>query len=138
MRLRALRLLLAGALAAALAGCSLPGEERTFTAGDVTVVDGSGLVTGAAAGAPDPRSDERPLVVSPGDLTQIAIHWIGSSCVDRWRVSIPEGNALQITISPAESPVPGCAPSDERMAVTLDLNRVVQADALEVVQDPLP
>jgi len=38
-------LLLAGALAAALAGCSLPGEERTFTAGDVTVLDGSGLVT---------------------------------------------------------------------------------------------
>jgi hypothetical protein len=133
-----MRLLLAGALASALAGCSLPGEERTFPAGDVTVLDGSGLVTGATAGAPDPGSDERPLVVSPGDLTQIAIHWIGSSCIDRWRVSIPEGNALEITISPAEGPAPGCAPSDEPMAITLDLNRVVQADALEVVQEAAP
>ena len=123
---------------AVLAGCALPGDERTFTAGEVTVVDGSGLVTGATAGAPDPESDERPLVVSPGDLTRIAVHWIGSSCVERWRVSIPEGNALQITISPEGDPTAGCTPSDEPMAVTLDLDRVVQADALEVAQEPAP
>lgn len=123
---------------AVLAGCALPGDERTFTAGEVTVVDGSGLVTGATAGAPDPESDERPLVVSPGDLTRIAVHWIGSSCVERWRVSIPEGNALQITISPEGDPTAGCPPSDEPMAVTLDLDRVVQADALEVAQEPAP
>jgi hypothetical protein len=77
-------------------------------------------------------------VVSPGDPTQIAIHWIGSSCVDCWRVAIPEGNALEVTISPAEDPAPGCSPSGEPMAVTRDLNRVVQADDLEVVQEAAP
>jgi hypothetical protein len=52
-------------------------------------------------------------------------------------VTIPEGNAVEITISPGE-PIAGCAPAEEPMAVTLQLDRVVQADALEVVQEPLP
>lgn len=134
MRRRGLAVL----MAAALAGCSLPGDERTFSAGDVTVVDRSGLVTAATAGAPDPGTDERPVVVSPGDLTQIAVHWIGSSCVARWRVSIPQGNALEITISPDGEPAAGCTPAEEPMAVTLQLDRVVQADALDVVQEPAP
>jgi hypothetical protein len=138
VRRSALALVLASLLAALLAGCALPGDERTFTAGDVTVVEGWGLVPGATAGAPDPGSDERPLVVSPGDLTRIAIHWTGSSCVDRWRVTIPEGNALEIGIAPEDAPDPACAPSEVPIAVTLDLDRVVQADAIAVEQRAAP
>jgi hypothetical protein len=123
---------------ALLAACSLPGDERTFTADGVTVVDGTGLVTGVAAGAPDPSDERRPLVVSPGGLTRLAVHWLGSSCVERWRVAIPEGNALRIVIEPDGAQPEGCTPSQEPLAVTLELNRAVQADAIEVDQPEAP
>lgn len=131
---------LAGALAAALllAACALPGDERTFSAGSVTVVDGSGLVTGVREGAPDPASDERPLLVSPGSLTELAVHWTAPSCVAAWRVTIPPGNALRVIIAPADPPPDPCDAAVEARSVTLELNRVVQADAIEVEQRDQP
>jgi hypothetical protein len=121
-----------------LAACALPGDEHTFSAGRVTVTDGSGLVTGATAGAPEPESDERPLVVSPGSLTQIAVHWVGSGCVGAWRITIPEGNALRVRIAPQGAAAEPCSAGDEELAVTLDLNRVVEADGIEVEQTEAP
>ena len=117
-----------------LAACSLPGDARTFTAGDVTIVDASGLVTGARDGAPDPGTDERPVIVSPGDLTEIAVHWTGSSCVEGWRVRLPDGNRLRVEIEPAGDVSEPCAATPTAHSVILELNRVVQADAIEVEQ----
>lgn len=121
-------------VASALAGCSLPGDERTFTTDGVTVVDGSGLVIGVTTGASPPPDEKRPLVVSAGNLTRIAVHWNGSSCVDEWRVAIPLGNALRIVIEPAKLAADPCQAIPEPRAVVLDLNRVVQADAIDIEQ----
>jgi hypothetical protein len=126
---------LAALLPAALAmGCSLPGQARTFQAGTTTVVDESGLVVAAEEGAPDPGAEERPLVVSPGNLREIAIHWEDSSCVDDWTIRLHEGNALRITIEPGAEAADPCAGSSTDLSVTLRLNVVVNAPDIEVEQ----
>lgn len=130
---------LAIGLASVLAACGLPGDERTFSVGSVEVVDGSGLVTAARDGAPQPGTDERPLIVSPGNLTEIAIHWEEVGCPPAWRIRIPEGNALRVIIEPVGAPREPCpVPVAEDRAITLELDRVVQADAIEVEQVSAP
>jgi hypothetical protein len=119
-------------LAVLMAACSVTGSQRTFELDGVTVVDDAGLVTGATAGATRPQSTERPLVVRGDSLTQIAVHWRGSSCVRGWTVRVG-GNRLLIVIEPGETQDP-CSGTLAEPAVTLDLNRVVDADAIDIEQ----
>ena len=119
-------------LAMLLAACSLTGSQRTFELEDVTVVDDSGLVTGAIAGAAEPDSADRPLVVRAGGLTRVAVHWTGSSCVTGWTVRVG-GNRLLVVIEPGEADDP-CDGTQAEHAVTLELNRAVDASAIEVEQ----
>ncbi len=113
-------------------GCALPGSDRTFRVGEVTVVDESGLVTGATAGAPEPDSGERPLAQSPGSLTEVAVYWTDAACVDEWTLRLA-GNALRMTLEPGD-PVECSAGVDRDHAITLRLNRVIEADDIEVEQ----
>lgn len=132
MRRRTLSALLPAVLAI---GCSLPGQARTFQAGTTTVVDESGLVVAAEEGAPDPGAEERPLVVSAGNLREIAVHWQDSSCVQEWTVRLHEGNALRITIEPGADAADPCAGTSRTdLAVTLRLNVVVNAADIDVEQ----
>ncbi len=123
--LLAILVLLAGA-------CSLPSSDRTFEVDGVTVVDDSGLVTGATAGAADPEVTDRPVAVRGASLTQVAVHWRGSSCVPTWTVRVG-GNRLLVVIEPGEAQDP-CDGAVGEHAITLDLNRVVDAAAIEVEQ----
>jgi hypothetical protein len=93
-------------------------------------------VTGVSEGAPDPDSTERPLAQSPGSLTEVAVYWTDMSCVDEWTVTLA-GNALRMTIQPRD-PEQECAPGVEQdHAITLQLNRVIDADDIEVEQLPI-
>lgn len=123
-------------LAILLAACSLTGSQRTFELENVTVVDDSGLVTGATPGAEDPDSADRPLVIRAGGLTRVAVHWTGSSCVREWTLRIG-GNRLLVQIEPGGAEEP-CDGTQAEHAVTLELNRAVDAGAIEVEQRASP
>jgi hypothetical protein len=116
-------------LVALLAACSLPGEAKTFQSGPYTVVDEAGLVTDLGQGAPPSASDERPVVESPGSLTELAVYWSGSSCA-QWTIRL-SGNALRLTIEPSGG-AEACP--DGEHAVTIRLNRVVEVEGIEVEQ----
>ena len=119
-------------LAILLAACSLTGAGRTFELENVTVVDESELVTGATAGAEEPDSADRPLVARAGGLTRVAVHWTGSSCVRGWTVRVSTGR-LRVVIEPGEADDP-CDGTQAEHAVTLELNRAVDAAAIQVEQ----
>lgn len=115
-----------------LTACGGPGGE-TYRAGDVTVVDTSGLVTGAEQlEAPLPSEVHGPTAVKGDSLTQVIVTWTGSGCIQGWTVRL-EGNALELSIEPGPA-TSGCEGTDGAHRVRLDLNRAVDAEAIDVNQ----
>lgn len=114
-------------LLVALAGCN--GEStRTFQVGNVTVVDETGLVTSAEA--LDATPVEAATAVAGDSLTRVVVSWPADSCVENWLVRLA-GNALRLTIEPGTRLI-SCAGTFAYHAVELTLNRVVDADAIDV------
>lgn len=113
-----------------LAACGGPAGATTFRAGDVTVIDESGLVTAAEPYQPPVDQIGEPTAVPGQSLTQVLVSWTGSSCVQDWTVRLT-GNALVMTIEPGPS-VSRCEGMPGAKGVQLDLNRVVQADGIDV------
>jgi len=125
----------AWAVAAALllAACGSPTDAQTFHAGDVTVVDTSGLVTGAVLLDPPPPSEvDGPSAASGDSLTQVVVTWTGSGCIQGWTIRLA-GNALDLSIEPGPA-IAGCEGMEGAYRVRLDLNVVVDADAIDVTQ----
>jgi hypothetical protein len=118
---------------ALLAACGENGT--TFTDGDVTVVDESGLVTGidvAAQQPPDASSAGAPSATpANGHLDEVQVVWVGSSC-DGGSVLHLQGNALTLAIAPRQPPGEGC--TDRLRWVTLLLNVVVDAGNITISQ----
>jgi hypothetical protein len=120
-------------LVLALAACAADGGARTFKAGDVTVVDTSGLVKAAEPlDAPLPSEISRPTATKGDSLTQVVITWTGNSCIRDWTVHL-RGNALELAIEPGTT-ISGCEGMEGAHRIRLDLNRVVQADGIDVTQ----
>ena len=114
-----------------LVACSAPGDARTFSAGDVTVVDSSGLVKEVVQEqAPAVESVSGPTATKGESLTQVLVTWPASSCVETWTLRL-SGNALDLSIEPGASPS-GCEGTQVAHAVRLDLNRVVDAENIEL------
>ena len=113
-----------------VAGCG--GEPgRTLHAGNVTVVDQSGLVRSVER--PPPPAIEtltEPTVTKGDSLTQVLLAWKGSSCVEGWTVRLG-GNALTLSIEPTSVPS-DCYGTFAANAVQLDLNRAVDAADIDV------
>jgi hypothetical protein len=131
-------------LCVALAGCDLLATEDTsrieMDRGDrivtVTVVDEAGLVVEVLAETPEPPRGAvvdvgQPLAWNPpGQLNRVAVRWASSSCSDRPVLRLA-GNALSLEID--EGPLPeACDASLASNGVTLRLNRVVDATAIDV------
>lgn len=124
---------MAAALAAVLlAGCGVLPEGRTFSAGDVTVVDTTNLVTEVREGAPPRPGSSRaePLVASPETLRAISVYWTGSSCVEGWTLRL-SGYGLKLVIEPGGERR-ACDAVAVSKAVTLWLNRVIAAESFDV------
>lgn len=121
------------AMALALAGCGSPTDAHTFRAGDVTVVDTSGLVTGAERlEAPLPSEVDGPSATGGDSLTQVVVTWVGSGCVQGWTIRLA-GNALDLSIEPGPA-ISGCEGMEGAHRVRLDLNVVVDAEGIDVTQ----
>lgn len=121
----ALALLLIG-----LAACGAPADATTFRAGDVRVIDESGLVTAAEPYQPPVDQLGEPTAVPGESLTQVLVSWAGSSCVQDWTVRLT-GNALVMTIEPGTS-ITGCEGMAAARGVQLDLRAVVDATDIDV------
>jgi hypothetical protein len=124
----------AASLAIAVAGCGFLAAGETFTAGEVTVVDESGLVTGIVATDP-PASNayaDAPIAMAAGGrLNEVLVLWRSSSCSGGSVLRL-WGNALALEISARE---PTTDPCPVRFwAITLRLNRVIDASAVSIVQ----
>jgi hypothetical protein len=121
------------AMALALAACGSPTDAQEFRAGDVTVVDTSGLVTGAERlDPPMPSEVDGPSATSGDSLTQVVVTWAGSSCIESWTIRLA-GNALELSIEPGPA-ISGCEGTDGAHRVRLDLNVVVDVEGIEVTQ----
>jgi len=121
------------AMALALAACGSPTDAHTFSAGDVTVVDTSGLVTGAVLlDAPVLSAVDGPSATSGDSLTQVVVTWAGSTCVEGWTIRLA-GNALDLAIEPGPA-ISGCEGVEAAHRVRLDLNVVVDAAGIDVTQ----
>ena len=112
-------------LAVIMAACA---STPTFRAGDVTVVDESGLVT--AAEALQSATVEAPSAVAGDSLTQVVVSWPADTCIENWLVRLA-GNALSLTIE-AGTRLVNCAGSPTGHAIELTLNRVVDAGAIDI------
>lgn len=112
-----------------LAACGGP-SGSTFRAGDVTVIDESGLVTGVEAYQPPIDQLGEPTAEPGESLTQVLVSWSGSSCAAGWTVRLT-GNALVMTIEPGAA-ISGCEGMPAAKGVQLDLNRVVDAPDIDV------
>ncbi len=118
-------------VAAVIAACSGPGDAKTFSVGDITVVDESGLVTDVQpAEAPPVDQLSEPVATKGESLTQVIVAWAGSSCIHDWMLRLA-GNALVLTIEPGTA-ISGCEGVLAANAVRLDLNRVVEAADIDV------
>jgi len=116
-----------------LAACGGPGDAKTFAAGDVTVVDTSGLVTGATrVDPPSPSEVDGPTAVNGDSLTQVVVTWAGSSCINGWTIRLA-GNALELSIEPGPE-TSGCEGVPAAHRVRLDVNRVVEVEGIEITQ----
>jgi hypothetical protein len=121
------------AMALVLTACGSPTDAQSFRAGDVTVVDTSGLVTGAERlDPPLPSEVDGPSAASGDSLTQVVVTWTGSGCIQGWTIRLA-GNALDLSIEPGPA-ISGCEGMDGAHRVRLDLNVVVDADGIEVTQ----
>ena len=120
-----LRLGLIACLAVTMAACA---STPTFRAGDVTVVDESGLV--AAARVLEAATVEAPSAVAGDSLTKVVVSWPADRCIENWLVRLA-GNALSLTIEPGTRLV-NCAGGPTGHAIELTLNRVVDAGAIDI------
>jgi hypothetical protein len=118
-------------LATLVAACG--GEGTTIRAGNVTVVDTSGLLTAAVLPDSEPGQsvETAPSVVAGSSLRQLAVSWSGSSCVKAWTVRLLGGNALWIEVEAGDAQA-GCEGTLASLGVVLDLNRVVDAASIPI------
>ncbi len=133
------RLLVVMAAVAALTACSSPSGtfnvelDRGAQRVTLAIIDETGLVTDAVAGAadlPDPLP-AAPFVWHPrGELTKVGVYWESGVCSEHPTIRL-SGNALLLSIDEGaqRSPCDLIAVINE---ITITLNEVVDADAITV------